>query len=165
MWVIIKFDKKKLTSLKDEFFKKLGSKPIFYSPKIKIQNYSKLKLNNKEVLLLGDYILCFHIRFSNKNIFNTLRYCKGVKYFLNGFSKAQLEIIEFIDRCKLNEDSQGFIQQSFFDFKNNKKFKFLSGPFTNNIFKIIEENKFYIKASIGKLNTKFSKEDYLFSPI
>ena len=165
MWIVIKFDKKKLHSLKNDFFNKLGSKPIFYSPKLKIQKYSKFKLNNKEVLLLGDYILCFHSAFNNKNIFNILKYCKGVKYFLDGFSKAQSEIIQFIDRCKMNEDKQGFIKQSFFDFKDNEKFKFLSGPFTNKIFKILEENQFFIKASIGKLNTKFSKEDYLFSHI
>ena len=90
MWVIIKFDKKKLSSLKNDFFKNLGTKPIFYSPKLKIQKYSKFKLNNKETLLLGDYILCFHSAFNNENIFiepKSLKlscpccFSKGIKNF------------------------------------------------------------------------------------
>ena len=94
-----------------------------------------------------------------------LKYCKGVKYFLSGFSKSQIEIEEFVNKCKINEDEQGYIKQSFFEFKGRKKFKFLSGPFTNKIFSIINENRFKIKASVGSLNTIVSKEDYLYSPI
>ena len=165
MWAIIKFEKKKLPILKKELCIKLGSAPEFYLPTTKIQKISKNKLNNKDFYLLGDYLLCFHDSFANKNIREMLRYCRGVKYFLNDFIKSQIEIIEFVKKCKLNEDEQGYIKQSFFNFKGKKKFKFLSGPFTNKIFSIINENQFTIKASIGNLNTMVSKKDYLYSPV
>ena len=110
-------------------------------------------------------MLCFHNSFENKNIIEVLKYCRGVKYFLNGFIKSQIEIINFVKKCKLNEDEKGYIKQSFFDFTGKKKFKFLSGPFTNKIFSIINENQFRIKASIGNLNTTVSKKDYLYSPV
>ena len=165
MWVVLKFEKKNLSLLKNDFYIKLGSAPKFYLPKLKIQKYSKNKLNDKETFLLGDYLLCFHSSFRNNNIIEILKYCKGVKYFLSGFSKSQIEIKEFVNKCKINEDERGYIKQSFFEFKGRKKFKFLSGPFTNKIFSIINENRFKIKASIGNLNTIVSKEDYLYSPI
>ena len=164
MWMVIKFEKKNLPFLKKEFFQKLGSKPEFYLPTIKIQKNLNNKLSDKEFFLLGDYLLCFHESFKNKNIQETLKYSRGVKYFLNGFIKSQIEITEFVKKCKLSEDKQGFIKQSFFEFKDKKKFKFLSGPFTNKIFTIISENQLKIKASIGNLSTIVSKDDYLYSP-
>ncbi len=165
MWVILKFEKKKLSLLRKDFLDKLGGVPKYYLPKLKIQKYSKNKLYDKEILLLGDYMLCFHSAFVNKSTIELVKYCKGVKYFLNGFSKSQIEIERFINKCKSNEDDKGYIKQSFFDFGCKKKFKFLSGPFTNEIFNIIQENQFKIKASIGNLNTIISKEDYLYTPI
>ena len=165
MWTVIKFEKKNLSFIKKEFFKKLGSKPQFYLPIIKVQKNSNNRLNDKELFLLGDYLLCFHESFKNNNILEILKYCRGVKYFLSGFVKSQIEINEFVKKCKLSEDKQGYIKQSFFDFQNQKKFKFLSGPFTNKIFTIISENQDKIRASVGNLSTIVSKDDYLFSPV
>ena len=44
MWTIIKFDKKKLDFLKEDFTKKLGKDFIIYNPKLFIQKYKNNKL-------------------------------------------------------------------------------------------------------------------------
>ena len=85
MWTVIKFDKHQLNSLKKDFSKKLNGKFTFYNPKILIQKYKKNKLINNEVSLLGDYILCFHEDFKNPITLQKLKFCRGLKYFLNGF--------------------------------------------------------------------------------
>ena len=165
MWTVIKFDKKYLKSLKKDFSEKLNNGLEFYVPKIKIQKNANNKLCNNETLLLGNYLLCFHESFSNPNIINTLRYCKGVKYFLNDFLNSQDEITEFVKKCKLNENNEGYIKQSFFDFKNIKRLKFISGPFTNMIFNLISESDTKIKAQIDNFKITVSKNSYLFRPV
>ena len=103
MWTVIKFDKKNLELLKLDFKKKLGSDPIIYSPKLFVQKYKKNKLIGKEFDLLGDYLFCFHKNFQNSSIINTLKYSRGLKYFLNGFNQSQNEIASFIRKCKESE--------------------------------------------------------------
>ena len=85
MWTIIKFDTKKLASLKEDLKLKLGKNYKIYIPKIKIQKYKNNKLISKEVNLLGDYLFCFHNEFKNKKILTYLKFTKGVKYFLEGY--------------------------------------------------------------------------------
>ena len=43
MWTIIKFERKKLTFLKSDLEKKLGSNCKFYIPKLLFKKYSKKK--------------------------------------------------------------------------------------------------------------------------
>ena len=50
-------------------------------PKIQLQKTNKNKIIVRESFLLGDYVLCYHEKFSNKNIINILKYCRGLKYF------------------------------------------------------------------------------------
>ena len=90
---------------------------------------------------------------------------KGLKYFLNGFLESQNEISEFVLKCKENENEQGFLDQNFFDLRVNKSYKFFSGPFTNQIFKIVELQKNKINILIGKINTSVRKRDFLFQPV
>ncbi len=165
MWVVLKFNKKNLSLLKKDFFRYLGKDVKFYLPKLKLQKRIKNKIHNNESFLLGDYLLCFHESFRNKNVLNTLRYCKGLKYFLNNFQETQDEIKNFVEKCMLNEDENGFIKQCFFEFKENGIFQFLTGPFTNTKFKIIDKQNSRIKILIGKLKTTVSKENYLFRPV
>ena len=47
---------------------------------------------------------------------------------------TQLEISEFISKCKSLEDESGFISENLFDLNKNKEYVFLTGPF---YFKII----------------------------
>ena len=107
----------------------------------------------------------FHEEFKKKTVLTSLQYCKGLKYFLKNFNSSQIEIENFILKCKENEDSEGYIKQSFFDFKNKNKLEFISGPFTNLIFSILEENKNTIKALIGNYKISVSKEENFFRPI
>ena len=109
-------------------------------------------------------MLCFHNEFKKNSVLSSLKYCKGLKYFLKNFNSSQNEIKKFIFKCKKNEDSEGYIKQSFFNLNNSAKFEFISGPFANFIFNTIEENNISIKGIIGKYKIFVSKEKNLFRP-
>ena len=109
--------------------------------------------------------MCHHPSFANTNILNQIINTKGIKYFLKGYLSCQREIEEFICKCRSNEDNEGYLKQSFFGFQINKKMKFLNGPFTNMIFKIVEIQKNKIKILLDGKNTIIKKENVLFSSI
>ena len=162
MWIIIKFKQNQFYTLKQEFKKKLEIEPNFFFPKLKLQKIKKNKLISYVSPLLGDYIFCFHPKFSNENILRNVNYLKGVKFLLNGFRNYQKDIPNFIKRCRSSEDENGYIKQTFFNFVAIDKIKFLSGPFTNIIFKIMKRQKDSMKVSDGNVNISFSAERYLF---
>ena len=58
-----------------------------------------------------------------------------------------------------------YISQTFFSFKENSKFKFLSGPFTDMIFNIIATQNKKIKILIGNFKTTVSNTEYLYRPV
>tara|TARA_Y100000590_G_C15617340_1_gene976258 strand:+ start:935 stop:1432 length:498 start_codon:yes stop_codon:yes gene_type:complete len=165
MWTIIKFDRKYLEFLKSDFKKKLGNDFIIYNPKIFVKSYKKNKFINKEFFLLGNYLLCFHKSFEKPETISKLKFTKGVKYFLGGFSQSQEEIKNFVQRCKKSENSQGYLSQSFFELCKNAKYKFSSGPFTEMIFKIIDIQKNKINILLGNVKTIINKNEFLFNPI
>jgi len=76
-----------------------------------------------------------------------------------------VEIIEFINKCKISEDTSGYISEQFYDLKINSYYKFYSGPFTSSIFKIIQLQKNKIKILMGNLKTTVNKKEFLFQPI
>ena len=162
MWIIIKFKQNQFYTLKQEFKKKLEIEPNFFFPKLKLQKIKKNRLISYVSPLLGDYIFCFHPKFSNENILRNVNYLKGVKFLLNGFRNYQKDIPNFIKRCRSSEDENGYIKQTFFNFVAIDKIKFLSGPFTNIIFKIMKRQKDSMKVSDGNVNISFSAERYLF---
>ena len=94
MWVILKFNKK-LIFIKKGFLSYLGNDVKFYLPKLKLQKKARNKLQDIDSFLLGDYLLCFHKSFENKDVINSLKYCKGLKHFLNNFQETQEEIKKF----------------------------------------------------------------------
>ena len=49
-----------LKSRIEDFKKRLGEEIILYTPKLRVQKFSKNKLINKDLNLLGDYLFCFH---------------------------------------------------------------------------------------------------------
>tara|TARA_B100000427_G_C15188301_1_gene454805 strand:+ start:111 stop:608 length:498 start_codon:yes stop_codon:yes gene_type:complete len=165
MWTIIKIDKKYLGLLKRELDKKLGAGLDIYNPKLCVEKYYKNKLIRKELTLLGDYIFCFHNQFSNPNILNSLRFTKGLKYFLNGFDQSQIEIKNFISKCKESENNDGYLTQKFYQMCLNNNYKFTSGPFTDQIFKIINLQKNKIDILIGSIKTNIGKDKFLFRPV
>ncbi len=164
MWTVIKFDKKRFNILKKDFAQIIGVDTIIYNPKLFLQKYKNNKLISKEFNLLGDYLLCFHKDFKNSETVNKLRYCRGLKFILNGFILSQDEIQKFVNRCKGLENKDGYLSQNFYQLHINKKYKFTSGPFAEKIFKVINLQKNKINIFIGNIKTTVNKEEFLFSP-
>jgi|TARA_B100001094_G_C17821879_1_gene618913 hypothetical protein len=165
MWTIIKVDKKNLSFLKNELKNKIGNESIIYSPKLLIKKITKKKLQRKEYEILGDYLFCHHKKFNTENFLKQLNFVRGVKYFLNGFQLCQNEIEKFIDKCKNLEDDSGFITQNLYEEEINKYYKFSSGPFINEIFKIVQLQKNKIDILMGSLKTTINKKEYIFKPV
>ena len=165
MWTIIKFEKKNLSFLKSDLEKKLGTDCKFYIPKLLFKRYKKNKWEKKVFNLLGDYLFCFNEKFNDSRVIKTINYIRGLKYVLQGFNQSQCEIKEFIEKCKISEDSEGYISEQFYDLKINSNYKFFSGPFTNSIFKILQLQKNKIRILMGNFKTTIKKKDFLFQPI
>ena len=143
MWLVVKFDKKKLEFLKKDFKRKFNEELNFYIPKILVQKYQKNTLVNKEHNLLDDYLFCY----------------------LNGFNQSQEDIKKFIGECKKLENKKGYLSQNIFDLKINSNYKFSSGPFCEMIFKIIDLQKDRINILMGNLKTTIKKKEFLFNPV
>ena len=165
MWAIVKFDKKKFDFFKRELRTKLGHNHILYSPKILINKYKNNKLIKKEFGVLGDYVFLYDKKLKDKEILAELQFAKGLKHILSGFSFYQKEIVKFINRCKEFENESGHITQNFFDIQETAKYKFMSGPFVNKIFQIINIQQNKIKILIGDLKTTIKKKEFLFNRI
>ena len=114
MWLVAKYKTKEFQTFKDNLTKKLGNKPTFFIPKIKYQKHYKNKLKTFEKYILENYLLCYHPKFSSISFVNSLKYIKGLKYFLSGYQKTQREIQTFIKKCKDLENDKGYLSQSFF---------------------------------------------------
>ena len=114
---------------------------------------------------MGDYIFCFHQKFCEKTFISNIKYAKGLKYILDGYCESQEEICRFILNFKKLENKDGFISKNFYSIILNKEYKFLSGPFINKIFKIIELQKNKIKILIDKFKIDINKEAHFFKPV
>ena len=165
MWTIIKFDRKRISYLKKDFSKKLNKDISFYYPKFLIQKYVNNKLVKKDVSLLGDYILCYHKDFCDTKTIDKLKFSRGLKYFLNGFTNCQKDIQEFVDKCSKCENDEGYLSTNFLQLNIKSKYKFTSGPFTEKIFEIINLQKEKIDILIGNLKTTVKKAEYLFNRV
>ena len=162
MWTIIKIDKSKFKLLKKDFEKKTGEEFIFYKPKIKVEKYIKNKLSEKEFDLLGNYVFCYNTSFKEKKTINLLRFSIGLKYFLQGFLHLQEDITKFVNKCKKLENIDGTISASFIEGEENKTYEFLSGPFANRLFTILELKKDKLKILLGAVESYIDKKKYLF---
>ena len=166
MWIVLKYKRKEFSLLKQDFRKILGDLPLFFRPKYEYQKLVKNKVRFLEKDILDDYLICYHEKFQNINMLTILKNSKGLKYFLADSKTNQREIISFIDYCKKNQDLDGYIKQSFFEFQNMKRGMFLSGPFTNMIFSVIENQRNNFKVLIGKATMTITKNsNYLFRPV
>ena len=164
MWIVFKIDRKKIDFFKREINSKAGSKTLVYSPKILVSQFFKNKLVTKEFAILGDYIFCYNENFSNRNLINTLQYTKGCKYILDGFLNCQNEIKKFIENCKKFENEKGYISENFFQLKEKLDYKFCSGPFVNQVFKILKIQKQNFDILLGDLKISLNKKSFLFEP-
>ena len=166
MWALIKFKTNQIHLLKKELILKLGKDLKLFLPKIKYNTIDRRKgFVSSERFILGDYMFCYHEKFKDFNEINKIKNTKGMKYFLEGYYNNQNEINSFINKCKAHSDNEGFLRQSFFKFIKTKEYKFISGPFTNFIFKAIEEQKNKFKISIGSMNFILSNKKYFFEQL
>jgi hypothetical protein len=165
MWTILKFKKKEFNILKNNLKEKLGNNFLIYRPKLLIQNYKKNALVNKQIDIMGEYLFLFHKDLNDEKIIQDLNFTKGLKYILRNFSYSQTEIKFFLDKCKKSENENGLITQSLFDLNICKSYKFNTGPFTNEIFKIINLKKNKIITLLNNIKTTIDKRNFLFSPV
>ena len=166
MWVVAKIKYRELDIFKRELAKKLNTKPLFYNPRIQVEKNQKNKIRKYSKPILENYIFCFHESFKNTKLIHQLKFVKGLNFFLNDCNLNQKEIINFINYCKSFENKEGFIKALFFKKLISKKAKFISGPFTNMFFDIIEKQKNKLKIIVGSVvATVPYNKNYLYLPI
>ena len=166
MWVVAKIKPKEVKFFKKNMIEKLGKDIQFYCPKIEYHQHFKNKIYRLERFVLENYIFCYHANFSKSIFMNKLRFIKGLKYFLNGYCYNQNEIIKFIKYCKHSENNKGYLTQTFFKSIITKKAKFISGPFTNMFFEILEKQKNKLKIEVGNVVATISNNsNYLYRPV
>jgi hypothetical protein len=136
MWIVTLANNTEF--LKREILKKVSNTKIYF-PKAKLKK-------NKVKNILGNYLFCYSKNFkSNDNILFNLSNLKGLKKILFADMLSQIEISNFINYCKLHEDQNGFIQNSFFKESLESKGKITNGPFSNYIFDILSKDKKELK--------------------
>jgi len=157
MWTVIKYKSNEFNNLKNSFSKILHEKSKFYNPKIKYQKYihSKLKVYNKNIL--DNYLFCWNSEFQDIKKVSLLKNARGLIYFLQGYGSNQKDLNKFINFCKSNEDSAGFLKQSFFSAATKSKGKFISGPFTQMMFDILKNNEKKLRVLLNNVNVTISK--------
>ena len=166
MWVVAKVKAKNLNIFKKNLIEKLGKYTQFYHPKIEYHRYFGDRVKRFEKFILENYIFCYHEKFKKYGTVNEIKFLKGLEYFLEGYNQNQNNIIKFIEYCKSFENEKGYLTQSFFKTIITKKAKFISGPFTNMIFEILEKQKNKLKILIGNIVTTIpNKTNYLYRPI
>ena len=166
MWVVAKIKIKNLNTFKKNIREKMGDGVKFYQPKFEYHKFFGDKVKRFEKFVLENYIFCYHEKFKKYNYVSEIRFLRGLEYFLEGYIQNQNQILKFIEYCKSYENEKGFLTQSFFKNMVIKKAKFISGPFTNIIFEILEKQKNKLKILIGDIVTTISsKKNYLYRPI
>ena len=166
MWIVAKIKTKEINIFKKKLIEKLGKEIRFYYPKIEYHKYFGYKVKRLEKLILENYIFCHHKKFEKSSFINEVKFSKGLEYFLTGSDYNQNEIVKFIEYCKGFENEKGYITQAFFKTIIVKKAKFISGPFTNMIFEILERQNSKLKILVGNVVTTISdKTNYLYRPI
>ena len=166
MWVVAKIKIKNLNTFKKDLAKKIGNDIKFYHPKIEYHKYFGDKVKRFEKFILENYIFCYHKRFQKSSFVNQVKFLKGLEYFLHGYNLNQNNITKFIKYCKSFENEEGYLTQSFFKTIIAQKAQFISGPFTNMFFEILEKQKNKLKILVDNIVTTIpDKKNYFYHPI
>ncbi len=155
MWTIIKIDLKKLNTFNQDIKKKIGDDVRIYFPKVKI--------SNRTLPLIGDYIFCFHNEFRDLSYINKLKFTKGLKYFLNGHIESQSQIEYFVNKCKSLENDKGLLSKNICELIPNSMYQFKTGLLKNEIFKLLEIQKNKIKILINDVKFKVNSNNFIIS--
>ena len=107
--------------------------------------------------ILNNYIFCKHNKFRDSKLINILKNSRGLIYFLNGCEFNQKELKSFIEFCKSNENSSGFLTQNFFKIIPKAKAKFISSPFAQMVFDVVEDREKKLKVLINNINITIPK--------
>tara|TARA_Y100001960_G_C14204478_1_gene601235 strand:+ start:23 stop:529 length:507 start_codon:yes stop_codon:yes gene_type:complete len=168
MWIVARVKLNQLSNFKEQLKKYLDEEVVFYQP-CAAYNIPNRKTGKEKILkkfVLGSYVFCKHDLFKDKTTLQQLKFIKGLDYFLSGFLDNQVEILEFINYCKHNEDSYGYLKQSFFSNLTTTTAKFISGPFSNMVFKIISKQKNKLGVLLRDKKVILDKKsEYLFYPV
>ena len=166
MWLIAKIKKRELHLFKKELTEKFGSGIKFYNPKVQHQKYIKNKIKKIERFILENYVFCYHEKFGQVKAIGKVKFLKGLEYFLQGYCQNQNEIIKFINHCRSFENKNGYLSPNFFNSLVRKKAEFVSGPFTNMVFEILEKQKNKLKILVGNIVTTVpDNKNYLYYPV
>lgn len=166
MWIVIKFKKEKIQSLKLEIVKKFHGKLDFYIPKIEIEKITNNKFKKKTLkYITDDYLFCKISSFNFREVLLKIKHTKGVKYILNHFQCSQTEIEKFVKKCKFHENEEGNLKNSFFEIVEKSNIQFLNGPFLNQIMTIVENNKKIVRVSLNNLKLSVKKNNNLFQTV
>ena len=166
MWIVAKIKLKNLNTFKKKLSEKMGNDIQFYHPKLEYHKYFGNRVKRFEKFILENYIFCYHEKFKKLNFINEIKFLRGLEYFLEGCNQNQNQISKFIKYCKSFENEKGYLTQSFFKTIVIKKAKFISGPFTNMIFEILEKQKNKLKILLGDIVTTIpNATNYLYRPI
>ena len=77
----------------------------------------------------------------------------------------QKDISEFIHNCKKHENESGYLCTNFIKTNIENNYKFISGPFVEKIFKILNIQKNKILILMGNIKTSIKPEEHLFYPV
>ena len=166
MWIVAKIKRKELNIFKKKLIDKFGKEVKFYYPIIQYYQQSRNKIKKIEKFVLENYIFCNHPKFNDINVINNMKFLLGLECLLKGHDVNQNEIVKFIECCRTFENSKGYLTPNFFKFMIIKKAKFVSGPFSNMMFEIIEKQKNKLKILINNIvMTVSDKQNYMYRPI
>tara|TARA_B100000886_G_C20416568_1_gene489529 strand:- start:1341 stop:1841 length:501 start_codon:yes stop_codon:yes gene_type:complete len=158
MWLVIKTKHNFSTKLlKQNLVNILGNDLKFFAPKMRILKSKSNKFFYKDFFVLGNYKIIYHPDLKKNTNINKIKYLKGIQYVLNTFNYCQGEIEKFIERCKNNEDSNGYLIQNFFELKKGNELKFMSGPFVNFVSELVDNQKKRICFLTGKYKILVNK--------
>ena len=166
MWIVAKVKRKELNIFKQKLIEEFGKDTQFYYPKLQYQKFIKNKIKKFEKLILENYVFCYHKKFNSSDYINSVRFLKGLEYFLEGHIQNQNEMIKFINFCKSCENENGCLTQAFFKTMLVKNAQFITGPFTNMFFQILKKQKNKLTILIGNVVTTISnKRGLLYRPV
>ena len=166
MWIAFKYNHQEYDLLKENLKQKIGDHVKFYNPKIGYFKIIKSKQKRCEKYILQNYAFCYFEKFKEKNFLNKISNIKGLSYFLNGHIQQQKEIVKFINFCASNESEDGTLSSSFFSKLESKRAQFISGPFANLFFDIIEKKKNKLKILLGGIVTTIdTNSNILYHPV